>query len=237
MMDSDERDGSEAVLSLPAAHPQLLSHDPPAFVDLKGYDHTLERSRELDVGYDIDETDVDETLLYPALGFAGHDDTFAFASSWLLGFARKRADGDTVATSTPGLVRVPSSKRMSESGDESVSSKCPGLVHVPSSDRMSESSSESVSSTPSASHTTKTAKKCVSFSSSVKVQPIPHYSSLSPAQQQAMYTSTLETRRNRIRNKKEWRYDDCDWLTVAEEQDMEVCEATGELIHPAHEFD
>merc|ERR1712212_545889 len=34
---------------------------------------------------------------------------------------------------------------------------------------------------------------------------------------QAMYTSTLETRRNRIRNKKEWRYDDCDWLTVAEE--------------------
>ena len=36
-VDAGEREGSEIVILLPAAHHQLLLHDPPVFVDLKGY--------------------------------------------------------------------------------------------------------------------------------------------------------------------------------------------------------
>jgi len=75
----------------------------------------------------------------------------------------------------------------------------------------------------------------VSFSEAVVVQPIPHSSTLSPLQRCKMYTSSLEVRRNKIRNKKEFRYDGYDWRNSTEEWEMGVDMVTGELIHPAHE--
>lgn len=113
-----------------------------------------------------------------------------------------------------------------ERGDDGDRSTVPDLVSVPSSD--SESDDESFSSSSS--------KKGVSFSSTVEVRTIPSAKSYSPSQRRRMYASPSETRRNKIRNKKEFRYDGRDWRNATEEQDMGVDELTGELVHPAHEL-
>ena len=50
-----------------------------------------------------------------------------------------------------------------------------------------------------------------------------------------MYTSPLELRRNKERNRMEYRWDGCDWRNATEEWEMSVDDATGEPIHPVHE--
>lgn len=75
----------------------------------------------------------------------------------------------------------------------------------------------------------------VSFAPTVAVRPIPHSSELSPVQRQRMYATTAEVRRNRARNRKEFRYDGFDWRAATEEEDMwQVDMVTGEAVHPAH---
>jgi hypothetical protein len=49
-----------------------------------------------------------------------------------------------------------------------------------------------------------------------------------------MYSSSLDVRQNKIRNKKEYRYDGYDWRNCTEEWEMSVCMVTGELVHPVH---
>lgn len=53
-------------------------------------------------------------------------------------------------------------------------------------------------------------------------------------QRRKMYSSSLEVRKNKIRNKKEYRYDGYDWRNVTEEWEMNVDMVTGELVHPVH---
>ena len=77
--------------------------------------------------------------------------------------------------------------------------------------------------------------KGVSFAQSVRVRPIPHSSSLSPCQRRRMYSTSMEVRQNKIRNKREYRYDGCDWRNATEEWEMGVDMVSGELVHPAHE--
>ena len=77
--------------------------------------------------------------------------------------------------------------------------------------------------------------KGVSFAESVRVRPIPHSSILSLSQRRRMYSSSLEVRQNKSRNKREYRYDGCDWRNATEEWEMSVDMVTGELVHPAHE--
>lgn len=115
----------------------------------------------------------------------------------------------------------------------------PGLVRVPSgasleSDECSYSESDDESSL--AESSSKRPRRGVSFDTTVKVQPIPHSDTLTPAQRKKMYTTTWEVRENKIRNKKEYRYDGYNWRNVTEEWEMGVDMATGELVHPAHEF-
>ena len=74
-VDAGEREGSEVVLSLPADDHQLLFHDPPVFVDLKGYEYTFQIGRKIRIGYNSNVTS-----LYLARkqmpGFANLDDAF-----------------------------------------------------------------------------------------------------------------------------------------------------------------
>lgn len=50
-----------------------------------------------------------------------------------------------------------------------------------------------------------------------------------------IYTNRDSLRLNKIRNKKEYAYDNHDWRGVTEEDEMEVDEVTGEFVHPVHE--
>eukprot|EP01083_Nonionella_stella_P158454 515806_1 len=130
-------------------------------------------------------------------------------ASWLLGLA--------VDPILPGLVRVPSTASLSE--DDSTTSS---------------DSDDDDSSLPTSS--AKRSRGGVSFNDNVKVQPIPHSSALSFNQRRKMYSTSVEVRLNKTRNKKEYRYDGCDWRNATEEWEMGIDMATGELVHPAHEF-
>jgi hypothetical protein len=48
-----------------------------------------------------------------------------------------------------------------------------------------------------------------------------------------MYTKREELRINKLRNKREYAYDNNDWENATEECDMETDE-DGELVHPVH---
>ena len=138
--------------------------------------------------------------------------------SWLLSFAMPKSsqrellicrDGEDDDVSIPGMTSGSddsSSDADSETGDD-----------------LSLSSSSAVK------------PKGVSFAESVRVRPIPHSSILSLSQRRRMYSSSLEVRQNKSRNKREYRYDGCDWRNATEEWEMSVDMVTGELVHPAHE--
>ncbi|KAL7478243.1 hypothetical protein ACHAW6_004015 [Cyclotella cf. meneghiniana] len=132
--------------------------------------------------------------------------------SWLLGFARLRDEPSPISVLSsplPDLVRSNSSSSLESSATE---------------DDASLSSSSSTSSK----------KKGVSFNETATVLPIPHASTLTPQQRRKIYSSSIEVRQNKIRNKKEYRYDGYDWRNCTEEWEMSVDMVTGELVHPAH---
>jgi len=234
----DERYDSTTMPSTPSpsAHHQLLSHDTSSSTDLKGYDHTFgiidyydNVANNNDSGDDIDESS--SFFRRPTLTEVKDQG----GGSWLLGFVGATTpehQEDTNLTTTiipkddhltptviPGLVRVSSSDSESDSDndddDDSIlpSSKNDGDNHKP------------------------TPRKGVSFSPNVHIQPIPHVSTLSSTQRRRMYSSSNEVRRNKIRNKKEYRYDGYDWRNVTEESEMGVDDVTGEVIHPVHEYE
>ncbi|KAL3756977.1 hypothetical protein ACHAWU_007356 [Discostella pseudostelligera] len=183
--------------------------------------------------------------------------------SWLsLGFARPRSESALLtmksSTSSPTAPTIEAvrennsnNNKLKRVHDESIiHSLPPGLVRVPSgssldgdcSSSTSSSSSDdsSCSASPSTTTSTSSQKSCrpkgVSFSLTVTVQPIPHSSLLSHSQRLRMYTSSDEVRKNKIRNKMEYRHDGYDWRNVSEEWEMGVDMVTGELVHPVHEM-
>jgi len=111
---------------------------------------------------------------------------------------------------------------------EEVINAIPELVRSTSSSSLS---SEDDSSTTTSSSSK---KKGVSFNESVSHHLIPHASSYTLDQRRRMYSSSLDLRQNKIRNKKEYRYDRYDWRNCTEEWEMSVCMVTGELVHPVH---
>ena len=110
--------------------------------------------------------------------------------------------------------------------EEEVTATLPGLVRSTSSSSLESSSTEE--------EDVSTKKKGVSFNESVVTHSIPHASIYTPAQRRRMYTSSIDVRSNKIRNKKEYRYDGYDWRNCTEEWEMSVCMVTGELVHPVH---
>lgn len=208
-------------LPLPAAHHQLLSHEVASREDLKGYDHT---TRDLVGGYGCDDLDSYEEEA--SNGYFCRQKLSAVkqqgGGSWLLGFAR--------LNESPAAVSSPEE----EEEEAMAMMPLPGLV-ASEDDLDSSSDDSSVSSTASSSTKSTSKRRGVSFNSSVSVQPVPHSMTLAPHQRRRMYTNSYEVRQNKIRNKREYRYDGYDWRNVTEEWEMGVDMVTGELIHPAHE--
>eukprot|EP00804_Cyclotella_cryptica_P004909 CCRYP_004955-RA/>CCRYP_004955-RA protein AED:0.44 eAED:0.44 QI:0/-1/0/1/-1/1/1/0/369 len=76
-------------------------------------------------------------------------------------------------------------------------------------------------------------RPCVSFDNTVAVYPVFETDVYSPSMIQNMYTNREELRVNKLRNKREFAYDDHDWRNATEECDMQSDE-DGELVHPVH---
>jgi len=230
---------------LPPAHRQFLcqgaQHQCTSYEDLKGYDHTQANVIHLGyddaVDYDYDDDDynddddddidacdsLDESLYcrrqtpmtMPWLGAKKQQGK----TSWLMEALQRdelECDNDDVDNDrymVPGLVRVPSGSSL-ESDDVS--------------------SSSSDSNFPTQQQEQPPPRRGVSFSSTVIIQPIPHSSTLTPAQRRKIYTTCKEARMNKIRNKREYRFEKCHWKNATEEWEMSVDLITGELVHPAH---
>jgi hypothetical protein len=245
---------------LPAAHHQLLSGDGPSYECLTGYDH---RGEDATTSLFFEEDTAHHDLLsLTSHGDDEDDDEVNTMSccrqekmssvkkrgggSWLLGFARLQShphvdddysDDEEEDIDQQQLTSVSPKKAAVVVEDESP----PGLVRTNSASDMSfsTSSSDSLEDDDDTSSTTTSSskssrKKSVGFNTSVKIQPIPHSSTYTPCQRRKMYSTSLEVRKNKIRNKKEYRYDGYDWRNVTEEWEMSVDMVTGELIHPVH---
>ncbi|KAL7538024.1 hypothetical protein ACHAWF_005972 [Thalassiosira exigua] len=74
----------------------------------------------------------------------------------------------------------------------------------------------------------------VTFDERVRVLPIPSLGSYTVDQRRRMFSGRLELRENKIRNKREYEFDGCDWRNATEEGFMAICPLSGELLHPAH---
>jgi len=216
-----------AYMSLPPAHEQLLMDDDqqPSYENLKGYDHAEGHDDDSLDGYETADSEGSFFCRQKVAAVKQHG-----GGSWLLGFARLQ---ETAGSSSGEAV----SPEDQPDDDEDMVSSCPGLVRAGSKDSLasdtdSSSSDEESSASPLPS---KPQSRGVSFSPAVKVQAVPHSSDLTPFQRRKMYSSSFEVRQNKIRNKKEYRYDGCDWRNITEEWEMGVDMVTGELIHPAHD--
>lgn len=86
----------------------------------------------------------------------------------------------------------------------------------------------------SSSSTASSKVKGVSFNESVRVLPIPPLSHYTLEQRRNMYTNRFEVRENKLRNKKEYAFDNYDWKNCTEENSMVICPMSGNLLHPAH---
>ena len=73
----------------------------------------------------------------------------------------------------------------------------------------------------------------VSFDDTVTVHAVFETEVYTSQMIDSMYTKREELRINKLRNKREYAYDDNDWENVTEECDMEEDE-DGELVHPVH---
>lgn len=248
----DEQLTPSAAACLPTAHHQLLSSDVPSYECLTGYDHRGEDTS-ASLFFDEDDDDMltsddddDEEARMTTTSCCRQEKMSSVkkrgGGSWLLGFARlqsrpvvdedycleEQEDSSSKLSSTleqqndddstpPGLVRTDSVSDCTEEDDNSTTTSTSSTI--------SDSDNDSLDSPK---------KKSVGFNSTVKIQPIPHSSSYSPIQRRKMYSSSLEVRKNKIRNKKEYRFDGYDWRNVTEEWEMSVDMVTGELVHPVH---
>ena len=95
-------------------------------------------------------------------------------------------------------------------------------------------SSSSLSTSSTVSSTTSDKVKGVTFNESVRVLPIPPLSHYTLEQRQKMYANRFEVRENKLRNKKEYAFDNFDWKNCTEEGSMVICPMSGDLLHPAH---
>lgn len=212
---SEGSSSSAMELSLPPAHHQLLARDQPSYENLKGYDHNKGAYDNLD-GYETSDSDSDSSFCCRQKVSSVKQQG---GGSWLLGFARihetAQPEQPEEDMNLPGLRRVSSSGSLDSDESSTVDSDDDSAAASPAKPQRR--------------------ARGVCFAPSVKVQAIPHSSILSPLQRRKMYSTSWEVRQNKIRNKKEYRYDGYDWRNLTEEWEMGVDMVTGELIHPAHD--
>jgi hypothetical protein len=233
-------------------------HDDDGIVyeDLKGYDH---RAMEV-VGGGGSTRRRRPTTTYPPLftgtSSASHHSvaapppppsSYPPRRSWLLSFALPGGSGGGKASSSSDLLLLRRSfDDDDDDGGELGECDCdslPGMI-MESTSECDDSSSESSSSSDDRSLSSVLSRggggggiiRGVTFAPSVRIRPIPHHEQLTDVQRRRMYSSSLEVRKNKVRGKKEYRYDGCDWRNATEEWEMGVDMVTGELVHPAHEY-
>ena len=185
-------------------------YDEPIYEILKGYDHRAEVAA-------YRERRIARPRTPPASSASATSPPRR--RSWLLGFAlpgKMQSQSDLLRRSYD-----------EEDDDEDDDDSLPGMASS-SDDSSSEADDSSLSSSKSS--------RGVTFAPSVLVHPIPRHDELSDAQRRRMYSSSIEVRRNKMRNKREYRYDGCDWRNATEEWEMGVDMVTGELVHPVHEY-
>jgi len=126
----------------------------------------------------------------------------------------------------PGMIRSVSAGPTATSCDDDDTNTTDGddTMDIETDDDQSSSSSSTVSSKV----------KGVSFNESVRVLPIPPLSHYTLEQRRNMYTNRFEVRENKLRNKKEYAFDNYDWKNCTEENSMLICPMSGNLLHPAH---
>jgi len=238
---SCDKQAVTAADGMPEAHHQLLLDDVPSYKCLTGYDHRgddtaaslfFEEGNSSSYDDDDDEVPMSSCCRQEKMSSVKKRG----GGSWFLRFARLQSRS-TVNDEVYGDDDEDEQHQQSPSKTAaSVELDAPpGLVRTNSvSDFSLASSEEDDSTTSSSSASSKNKKKTVGFNCTVKIQHIPHSSTYSPCQRRKMYSSSFEVRKNKIRNKKEYRYDGYDWRNVTEEWEMSVDMVTGELIHPVH---
>jgi len=74
----------------------------------------------------------------------------------------------------------------------------------------------------------------ISFDDAVCVVPIPKFDDYPANVRRLLWGSTGEIYENAVRNSVEFASEGWDWRTVATDEAMYLCRASGELIHPVH---
>lgn len=158
--------------------------------------------------------------------------------SWSSGGSFDNVPPSAPATVTPVPVIAPPLPRMTRED-----SPPPGMVRSTSGSLSSEVSSEGDETMSAADDDMMVgdsagpvapAVKAVSFNEHVRVLPIPPISAYTLNQRFRMYASRFELRENKIRNKREYEFDNYNWKNATEENNMAICPMSGELLHPAH---
>ena len=124
----------------------------------------------------------------------------------------------------PGMIRSVSGATSIDSDDDADTADEDDTMDTVTDDDQSSSSSSTASSKV----------KGVSFNESVRVLPIPPLSHYTLEQRRNMYANRFEVRENKLRNKKEYAFDNYDWKNCTEENSMVICPLSGNLLHPAH---
>lgn len=124
----------------------------------------------------------------------------------------------------PGMIRSVSGATSVDSDDDTDTADEDDTMDTVTDDDQSSSSSSTASSKV----------KGVSFNESVRVLPIPPLSHYTLEQRRNMYANRFEVRENKLRNKKEFAFDNYDWKNCTEENSMVICPLSGNLLHPAH---
>jgi len=150
--------------SLPPAHYQLLSSEQvPTYSELKGHDHTIHESPTVAICYSSDCEEDEEQCYRGSISSVKQQG----GGSWLLGtFARLNHTQQAIVDDID--------KSINDEHEERQDAIPPGLVRVPSGSSLESDDTASLNSSISSSSSSSTKKRRsgVSFSTSVKIQPI-----------------------------------------------------------------
>mmetsp|Transcript_3769 Transcript_3769/g.5087 ORF Transcript_3769/g.5087 Transcript_3769/m.5087 type:complete len:235 (-) Transcript_3769:275-979(-) len=99
---------------------------------------------------------------------------------------------------------------------------------------FSSQSTEATDTTSLSTDSSSSAPSRVTFNDSVTEYPIHHFDEFPLEIRSNIWTAGRDVSINKKRNKKEYKYDFCDWRSATEEDEMVLDTLTGELIHPVH---
>jgi hypothetical protein len=77
-------------------------------------------------------------------------------------------------------------------------------------------------------------KKRCNFNETVEVVPIPMRNEYSNRVKSRLWNNAMEIHENAARNALEFASEGWDWRNVVEDDEMYICSASGELVHPIH---